>query len=76
MTGIQIEALNNLLRQAIDHGGDSGGPYFSNKDKTILALKQFLTYVGVREYDIILKDNYPQVKLKHDTYLHGVVVGW
>lgn len=29
----RVSVLNNLIRAAIDHGGDYGGPYFCNPEE-------------------------------------------
>ena len=35
-----IDKLNNMIEECIYHGGDSGGPYFSNLDRQKEAVKQ------------------------------------
>lgn len=45
----QADALNSLLRQAIFHGGDAGGPWFSNKDDLELAIENCLATFGLNE---------------------------
>lgn len=37
-TEIEIILLNNLIKEAVDHGGDAGGPYFCNKKCMIDAM--------------------------------------
>ena len=37
-----VEDLNSLIKEAIDHGGDSGGPYYSNPDDLINATNKIL----------------------------------
>ena len=34
----QVKLVNILIREAIDHGGDAGGPYFENGDRLYTAM--------------------------------------
>ena len=36
----------NIVEQAIYHGGDIGGPYFSNRDGLCEAMEEYLVYKG------------------------------
>lgn len=33
MLNVVIDAVNDAIQVAIEHGGDSGGPYYSNLEK-------------------------------------------
>lgn len=43
----EIDLINNIIRQAVYHGGDAGGAYFSNETKLIKAISQWLSYKGI-----------------------------
>ena len=51
--------LNQIIEEAINYGGDSGGPYFVNQEKLLLKIKQFLKLTGLNEYLVIYNDVYP-----------------
>ena len=42
----ELSLINNIVEQAIYHGGDIGGPYFSNRDSLCEAMKKYLVYKG------------------------------
>lgn len=54
----EIKLINKIIFEAIKHGGDSGGPYFTNKDGLISAINNLLNVecmtdeYEVREVDI------------------------
>lgn len=49
---ILTEYINNIVREAIDHGGDSGGPYFSNGEELIAAMRRFKGWLSLEDYVI------------------------
>lgn len=40
-TDKQVMLVNGLIKEAIDHGGDAGGPYFVNGDKIYVAMAMY-----------------------------------
>lgn len=54
---ILIEKLNSIISEAIAHGGDSGGAYFSNEEALIREMKQFLRWYGLHENYGIMNEN-------------------
>lgn len=56
--------LNNLVKESILFGGDSGGPYGGDTDKVEFYLQAILASVGIEDYIIIWIDNlFPEVHL-------------
>lgn len=54
----EIKLINKIIFEAIIHGGDSGGPYFTNEDDLISAINKLLDVecmmdkYEIREVDI------------------------
>lgn len=54
----EIKLINKIIFEAIVHGGDSGGPYFTNEDDLISAINKLLDVecmmdkYEIREVDI------------------------
>lgn len=42
----ELSLINNIVEQAIYHGGDIGGPYFCNGDGLCEAMEKYLVYKG------------------------------
>ena len=38
----EIEALNRIIDAAIDHGGDHGGPYFSDEETLTKSIMRYM----------------------------------
>ena len=57
MNDNQIAALNEVIKQAIDHGGDAGGPYFCNKVSLLESMKHLAEISGLQNYDIKFYDD-------------------
>ena len=53
---MNFELLNNLLETAILHGGDNGGPYFTEDKELELAIHKFMAQFNI-EYHIEWEDN-------------------
>lgn len=49
-----IEILNNLIREAVMHGGDAGGPYCSNTKGIKDAINKYLKFFKL-DNDFIVK---------------------
>lgn len=50
--GILMEYINNIIRQAIYHGGDSGGAYFTNREKLKSAMGELIWWLSLHDYVI------------------------
>ena len=59
--GLICEQLNNVIEQAIIHGGDSGGAYYINKYNLINEIDILLCILGIHDEVIIYKDNVPKI---------------
>ena len=61
-TNEQIILVNALIIEAIDHGGDAGGPYFVNGSKLYAAMAMYRDKVWGRDSGICItieENNYP-----------------
>ena len=52
-----IELLNSVISEAIDHGGDTGGPYYCNQDGLARAMFRLRDWSGLRDELGILNDD-------------------
>lgn len=41
---MELRLLNKIIKESIDHGGDSGGPYLINEEALIKAMEDYLKY--------------------------------
>ena len=49
----EITLINKIIFEAVKHGGDSGGPYLTNKDGLISAINELLNIKCMTdEYEI------------------------
>jgi hypothetical protein len=49
-----MEKINRIIAEAIEHGGDCGGAYFSNRDGLVDEMKDFLCWAGLdKDYGIM-----------------------
>lgn len=57
--------FNNIISEAITHGGDTGGPYFVNEEGLKEAINNFLIWSSLKEV-VTLYDcsHYPQLIIK------------
>jgi len=44
---VLAEHINEMISQAVVHGGDAGGPYCSNDEKLIESMKSFSKWYGL-----------------------------
>lgn len=77
----EIALINQIIEEAIDHGGDCGGPYHSNGDQLKEAIEKWLAckglddkyVVGVRELDFCDEElryvNKPWSRSRNNNYL-------
>lgn len=46
--------INKIINEAIDHGGDSGGAYYCNREGLIKEMSDLLRWTGLnKEYGIM-----------------------
>lgn len=45
----EIKLINHILEEAVNHGGDVGGPYRQNQQKLALAINDWLGYRHLNE---------------------------
>ena len=60
-----IKCLNKVLVEAIYHGGDGGGAYFTNEDALLKSLKELLECLNLTDVCKIYEDEnnfMPQLK--------------
>ena len=51
---VLINKINSMIKEAIEHGGDSGGAYFSNEEALTREMKYFLRWSGLdKDYGIM-----------------------
>ena len=48
-----IEILNNLIYESVEHGGDSGGPYYSNTEDILKAINEYLKFFHLEDSCVI-----------------------
>ena len=44
-----IEILNNLIYESVEHGGDSGGAYYSNIEGILKAINEYLKFFHLED---------------------------
>ena len=57
---ILVEYVNRIIREAIKHGGDLGGPYFSNEEGLVEEMLKFGRWAGLSGYGIFDDSDVPQ----------------
>lgn len=81
MSGVsiqEIELMNKILETAVMHGGDRGGPYYSEGEALFELVKEWVTMKKLTNYEVVVigasdgqmdgfvqivrKDNNPEVK--------------
>ena len=45
--------VNEMIEEAILHGGDMGGPYESNEKNLVEAMTKFQRWYGLKDYIIV-----------------------
>ena len=48
-----IEILNNLIYESVEHGGDSGGAYYSNIEGILKAINEYLKFFHLEDSCVI-----------------------
>ncbi len=57
--------FNEIIEQAIIHGGDTGGAYCCNEEELLKVISRFLSWMGLDEYLTIYKDDFPKLLVKN-----------
>ena len=65
---IFCEHINSIIEEAIEHGGDRGGAYFSNQEALEHSIILFLNWVGLNKYVTLYKDSIPKLIIKEKIY--------
>ena len=61
---VMMEYINEIIEEAVIHGGDSGGAYCINMDNLVSKMRAFRTWAGLEEYKICVINDIPKfVKL-------------
>lgn len=56
-----VAFINSLIVEAIDHGGDAGGPYGANTNRLTYAMQDLREVLNLKDYQILWPDEiYPQ----------------
>ncbi len=58
-----IKYLNKVVTEAIYHGGDGGGAYFSNEEALLESLNELLEHLDLKDVCEISKDKYEMIHL-------------
>ena len=61
---IFCDFFNDIIEQAVIHGGDSGGIYCINEEKLLKSIQIFLDWTGLNKYLIIYKRDIPKLLIK------------
>ena len=48
-----IEILNNLIYESVEHGGDSGGAYYSNTENVLKAINEYLKFFHLEDSCVV-----------------------
>lgn len=46
---LEVELINDIIEQAVKHGGDPGGPHRQNSEDLIKAVNKLLQYIGLSD---------------------------
>lgn len=57
--------FNNIVSEAIEHGGDYGGPYYINQKNLENSINIFLKWLGLNKYLTLYKDDIPKILIKN-----------
>lgn len=50
----EIKLINSIIEEAVIHGGDPGGPYFSNYDALKKAIMNWLDFKNINNQDLLI----------------------
>ena len=65
----EIELINNIIANAIIHGGDWGGPYDSNLENLVTAVNNWLREKGLKDSYHVVQADYQQTLTHTFKYL-------
>lgn len=57
---VMMEYINEIIEEAVSHGGDEGGAYFTNMDNLVSKMRDFRTWAGLDEYKICVVNEIPK----------------
>lgn len=49
--------LNNVIENAVHHGGDVGGPYYSDKESLTKAMKRLLKWLDIYDGKVLIDED-------------------
>ena len=67
----EIELINEIIANAIIHGGDWGGPYEVNLENLVLAVNNWLREKGLRDSYHVVEAYYSQTLSTNYKYLEN-----
>lgn len=79
LTDELVEKINNLIEQAIYHGGYCEGPYYVNTIDLTKALREFMCALGISpaEYDIFYIDGLDNlIDMSGIEFIRGNLIGY
>ena len=53
---ILVEHINSIIDEAVEHGGDSGGAYCTNREGLLEAMRHLHRWLGLKPYIIVETD--------------------
>ena len=62
---IFCDIFNDIIYEAISHGGDYGGPYYTNKENLENKIDWFLKWTGLNKDLTIYKIDVPKLLIKN-----------
>ena len=65
----EIELINEIIANAIIHGGDWGGPYNSNIENLVIAINNWLREKGLKDSYHVVEADYQQTLTHTFRYL-------
>ena len=58
----EIKFINQIIYDAVKHGGDAGGPYYSDQYSLTKALTNWLEFKEYNKfYDVDMQDDYSRI---------------
>lgn len=67
---IYCDYFNDIIQQAVIHGGDGGGAYYSNYEELEKSILTFVYWLGLKDKVVLYKkDNTPILLIKENLNL-------
>lgn len=57
---VMMDYINKIIEEAVIHGGDTGGAYFTNMDNLVSKMRGFRRWAGLEEYKICVINDIPK----------------